>query len=195
MAGVGVEETGAAGLRCPRAMPSRADIRRRDRLAALLLLVLIVALGVALILRRSVFEDGDRLAQRARLQHEAIELDRFSARRERSAGGDRLSVSLRLRTSVSVSLPCYVFVVARNDQASPKLWAIWPPQPPGPAITAGGHFHGATPNAGYAMTLSDRWERLTATVPHPSSGSGFDTVVIYVVAGDGRILLERPFRV
>lgn len=176
-------------------MPTRADIRRRDRLAALLLLVLIVALGVALVLRRSVFEDVDRPAQRARLQHEAIEFDRFSARRERSAGGDRLSVSLRLRTSMSVSLPCYVFVVARNDQTSPKLWAIWPAQPPGPAITAGGHFHGATPTTGYAVTLSDQWERITATVPHPSGGTSFDTVVVYVVDGDGRILLARPFRV
>ena len=176
-------------------MPTRADVRRRDRFAALLLLVLIVALGVALVLRRSLLEDGDRLAQRARLQHEAIEFDRFSARRERSAGGDRLSVSLRLRTSMSVSLPCYVFVVARNDQTSPKLWAIWPPQPAGPAITAGGHFHGASPTSGFAVTLSDDWARINATVPHPSGGATFDTVEVYIVDPEGRILLARPFRV
>ena len=102
--------------------------------------------------------------------HEAIAFDRFSARRERSAEGDRLSVSLRLRTTMNVSLPCYVFLVARNDQVTPKQWAIWPPQPPGPAITAGGHFHGATPTTGFAVTLSDQWERINATVPQPNGG-------------------------
>jgi hypothetical protein len=176
-------------------MSTADDIRRRDRLAALLLLVLIAALGAALILRRSVFEDLDRPAQRARLQHDAIEFDRFSARRERSAEGDRLSISLRLHTSMGVSLPCYVFVVARNDQVSPKLWAIWPPQPPGPAITAGGHFHGAAPASGYAVTLSDQWERINVTVPQPNGGATFDTVEVYIVDPDGRILLARPFRV
>lgn len=176
-------------------MSTADDIRRRDRLAALLLLVLIAALGVALILRRSVFEDLDRPAQRARLQHDAIEFERFSARRERSAEGDRLSLSLRLRTSQNVSLPCYVFVVARNDQAAPKLWAIWPPQPPGPAISGGGHFHGGSPSTGYAVTLSDQWERINATVPHPSGGLTYDTVEVYVVDPEGRILLARPFRV
>jgi hypothetical protein len=177
------------------AMPSRDDIRRRDQFAALLLLVLIAALGIALILRRSMFQDVDGLGRQMRLQHEAIEFDRFSARRERSAEGDRLSVSLRVRTTQSVSLPCYVFLVARNDQATPKLWGIWPPQPPGPAITASGHFHGATPTSGYSLTLSDRWERINATIPQSSDGSTFDTVVVYVVDPDGRILLTRPFRV
>jgi hypothetical protein len=176
-------------------MPTGDAVRRRDRLAALLLLVLIAALSVALILRRSVFEDLDRLAQSARLQHDAIEFERFSARRERSAEGDRLSISLRLRTSTQVSLPCYVFVVARNDQSTPKRWAIWPPHPPGPAITASGHFHGASPATGYAVTLSDQWERIDATVPHPSGGMAFDMVELYIVDPDGRILLARPFRV
>jgi len=175
-------------------MPSGEDIRRRDRFAALLLLVLIAALGIALVLRRSVFEDVDRPALAARAQHDAIQFDRFSARLESSAEGERLSVSLRLRTSMSVSLPCYLFMVARNDQTTPKAWAIWPPQPAGPAITAGGHFHGAAPANGYALTLSDQWERVTATVTQPSSGVTFDTVEVYVVDPDGRILLARPFR-
>jgi len=175
-------------------MANREDIRRRDQFAALLLLVLIGALGVALILRRSMLDDVSP-ADQSRPQHDAIEFDRFSARRERSAEGDRLSVSLRLRTTQSVSLPCYVFLVARNDQVTPKLWAIWPPQPPGPAITAGGHFHGATPSTGYAMTLSDQWERINPSVPHPNGGGVFDTVEVYVVDPDGRILLARPFKV
>jgi hypothetical protein len=173
----------------------RDDVRRRDQLAALLLLVLIAALGVAVVFRRSVFETDDEPTQRARVQHDAIEFERFSARRERSPEGDRLSISMRLRTSMSVSLPCYVFVVARNDQTAPKLWAIWPPQPAGPAITAGGHFHGASPTSGFAVTLSDDWSRINATVPHPSGGATFDTVEVYIVDPEGRILLARPFRV
>lgn len=176
-------------------MPSRDDIRRRDQLAALLLLVLIAALGIALLLRRSMFLDVDQVARQTRLPHEAIEFDHFSARREHSAEGDRLSVSLRVRTTQSVSLPSYLFLVARNDQATPKLWAIWPTQPPGPAITASGHFHGATPTTGYSLTLSDQWARVNATIPHPTGATTFDTVDVYVVDPDGRILLARPFRV
>jgi hypothetical protein len=170
-------------------------VRRRDRLAALLLLVLIAALAVALVLRRSVFDDVDRPVQRMGLAHEAIGFDRFSARRERSAEGDRLSVSLRMRTTMSLSLPCYVFVVARNDQIAPKQWAIWPPQTPGPAITASGHFHGATPTTGHAVVLSDQWERIDATVPQRNGAAPFDIVVVYVVDAEGRVLLTRPFRV
>lgn len=176
-------------------MPTRDDIRRRDQLAALLLLVLIAALGIALLLRRSMFQDVAGLGRQTRLQHEAIEFDHFSARRERSAEGDRLSVSLRVRTTQSVSLPSYLFLVARNDQTTPKLWAIWPSQSPGPSITASGHFHGATPTSGYSLTLSDQWERVNATLPHPSGTTTFDTVDVYVVDPEGRILLARPFRV
>ena len=176
-------------------MPIRDDVRRRDQFAALLLLVLIAALGIALLLRRSMFQDVAGLGQQPRLQHEAIEFDHFSARRERSAEGDRLSVSLRVRTTQSVSLPSYLFLVARNDQTTPKLWAIWPAQAPGPSITASGHFHGATPTSGYSLTLSDQWERVNATLPHPSGTAAFDTVDVYVVDPDGRILLTRPFRV
>jgi hypothetical protein len=170
-------------------------VRRRDRFAAGVLLLLIAALALALILRRSVFDDIDRPVQRIELAHEAIEFDRFSARRERSAEGDRLSVSLRLRTTMNVSLPCYVFLVARNQQVTPKQWAIWPAQPPGPAITAGGHFHGATPRTGFAVTLSDQWERINATVPQPNATTPYEMVIVYVVDADGRILLSRPFRV
>ena len=176
-------------------MQSSEEIRRRDRFAALLLLILISALGLALVLRRSVFDDVDAPERRARLQHEAIEFDRFSARRERSAEGDRLTVALRLRTTMGVSLPCYVFVLARNDQAAPKLWAIWPPQPPGAAVTTGGHFSSSSPTTGQPFTLTDRWERITATIPHPPGGLTFDGVEVYVVDPDGRILLARPFKV
>lgn len=166
--------------------------RRRDRLAAFVLVALVVAVVAGALMRH--FDDPPP-ANEPRSRRDAVQFDRFSARRERTAEGDQLSVSLRLRTSESVSLPCYVFVVARNDQATPKRWAIWPPQPPGPAITASGHFLGAAPATGYAVTLSDQWERVTATLPQPTSGAPFETVSIYVVEPAGRILLARPFKV
>jgi hypothetical protein len=124
-----------------------------------------------------------------------VEFDRFSARHERSPGGERLSVSLRLRAGADAALPCFVFVVARNDRVTPKRWAIWPAQAPGPAITAGGHFHGMSPQAGYPLTLGRAWTRLSASMPDPPAGAAFETVVLYVLAADGRVLLTRPFRV
>src|SRR5262245_21776294 len=176
-------------------MASRNDFRRRDRFAGVILMILIAGLAIALILRRSVLNDATRPLQRLGQAHEAIGFDRFSARRERSPEGDRLSVSLRMRTTLSVSLPCYVFLVARNDQAVPKQWAIWPAQPAGPNITTSGHFHGSQPTSGYAIVLSDQWERIDATVPQPNGSAPFDSVVVYVVDADGRILITRPFRV
>jgi hypothetical protein len=174
-------------------MQTRADIRRRDRVAALVLLVLIAALTLALVLRRSVFDDVDVL-ESAKL-HQAIEFGRLSARRERSAEGDRLTVIMRVRTTMGVSLPCYVFVLARNDQATPKQWAIWPPQAPGAAVSAGGHFNSSSPMTGHPVTLTDQWERIAATIPQPNAGPPFDDIEVYVVDPDGRILLARPFKV
>lgn len=122
-----------------------------------------------------------------------VKFSRFSAHRERSEEGERLSISLRLRTDLDRTVSCYAFVVARNDHVAPRLWSIWPPQAPGAAITAGGHFHGADPTAGYPIELTSRWQRITATVPHPSDGDRFDTVVVYVMSSDGKVLLARPF--
>lgn len=168
------------------------EIGRRDQLAAFALVVLLLAVVGGLLLRRTWLEEPQR-TEHPRAQRDAVLFERFGARRERSEEGDRLSVSLRLRTSESVSLPCYVFVVARNDQH--KLWGIWPPQPPGAAITAGGHFLGARPRTGYAVTLSDQWQRISATLSQPNGEQPFDTVIVYVVDPDGLILLARPFRV
>ncbi len=133
-------------------------------------------------------------ASPSRSRHAAVEFDRFSARRERTGEGERLSVSLRLRTNVPEATECFVFVVAHNDRADPRRWSIWPPQPAGPSITAGGHFHGATPNTGYRVDLNDDWQRITATVPEVAAVA-FDTVVVYVLDQSGRTLLARPFRV
>lgn len=167
---------------------------RREQTAALALGVLLLGLLVAVPFRRSLFAEPEPQPS-SRQERDAVLFDRFSAHRERTEEGDRLSISLRLRTSESVSLPCYVFVVARTEQTTPKLWAIWPPQAQGPAVTVGGHFLGATPTSGYAVTLSDQWERITATLPQPANAAGFDSVVLYVLDQDGSILVARPFRV
>jgi len=169
-------------------------VARRDRIAAALLVALVAAAGGLLLARRTVFDVAADPAPDPRLQRDAVLFDRFAAGRERSDEGERLSVTLRLRTSASVSLPCFVFMVARGDQATPRVWAAWPPQAVGAAISAGGHFHGATPDAGFAVTLSDTWERVSATIPEPAGGD-FDTVIVYVVDPGGRILLARPFKV
>jgi hypothetical protein len=124
-----------------------------------------------------------------------IKFSRFSAHREQNEEGERLSISLRLRTDLDQELSCYAFVVARNDHVTPHIWSIWPSQAPGAAITAGGHFHGAQPDAGHHVALTGRWQRITATVPHPEGGDRFDTVVVYVVRSDGKVLLARPFSV
>lgn len=127
-------------------------------------------------------------------QPAAVEFSRFSAHRERSPDGERLSVSLRLRANLE-ELACYLFVLARNDHANPKVWAIWPVQPPGPAITSGGHFHGATPAAGHPLSLTQSWSRVTATIRHEEGNPSYDTVMIYVLTPEGKVLLARPFRI
>lgn len=175
-------------------MAASADVTRRDRLAALILVAVLVAGASALIVRRALREHDLEPGATLGSARQAVLFDRFTARRERGDDGERLSVSLRLRTSADVSLPCFVFVVARNDQTSPRLWAIWPAQPPGPAITASGHFHGAAPSAGSPVTLSDTWTRVRATIPSPAAGVAFDSVAVYVVDPSGRIVLARPFR-
>jgi len=124
-----------------------------------------------------------------------VELDNFSTRREKSSDGERLQVSLKLRLSAAASMDCYVFVLARNDHAAPKLWAVWPTQGPGGAITSGGNFTSSNPAAGQAVTLNGGWLRLNASVDHPFGKPPFDTVVVYVVSPKGQILLSRPFAV
>jgi hypothetical protein len=168
-------------------------IARRDRIAAGLLIALVVAAAGLLLARRTLFDGRTDPAPDPRLQRDAVLFDRFAARRERSDEGERLSVEMRLRTSASVSLPCFVFIIARADQATPRIWAVWPPEAAGVAVSAGGHFHGAQPDAGYAVTLSDTWQRITATLPE-QNGTAFDTVIVYVVDLAGRILLARPFK-
>jgi hypothetical protein len=122
-----------------------------------------------------------------------VEIDNVSTRRERNSEGERLQVSLRLRLNASGTMECYVFVVARNDHASPKLWAVWPTQGAGGAITGGGHFNGSNPTAGQDVKLASSWLRINATLDQPQGKPPFDTVMVYVVSPKGEILLVRPF--
>jgi len=122
-----------------------------------------------------------------------LDLDRFSSRRERSSDTDRLHVSFRIRLTAPATLDAAVFVVARNDQVSPRLWAVWPPQVPGDAVSAGGHLRQPKPGSGHAVTLSARWTRVIASLDHPPNQPPFDTVMVYVVNANGDILLVRPF--
>lgn len=122
-----------------------------------------------------------------------LDVANFSARQERSSDGERLAISLRLRLTAPGSVDCYVYVLARNDHVSPKLWAVWPSQGPGGAVTAGGHFRSTSPTTGEAVKLSPSWTRLSATLDHPSGQPPFDTVMVYVVSPQGDILLARPF--
>jgi hypothetical protein len=173
----------------------KGERKRRGRTASFTLLVAVLSLAAFLFLERLVTLETPPQPESNVGTGDALQFDRFSARVERDDEGERLSVSLRLRTTAKEGLPCYTFVVARNDTASPRLWSIWPPQPAGPVITAGGHFHGTDPAAGFSLTLTDAWQRITATVSSPSGAQTFDTVVVYVLNPRGKVLLARPFRV
>jgi hypothetical protein len=163
--------------------------------ATALLVLLLIAAGVFAFLAQGRLPGYEvvPVVDPALTRTAGVDFDRFSALRERTPDGEQLRVSLRLRNTSGGELPCFVFVVARNDQSTPKVWAVWPPQAPGVAVTSGGHFHGADPRAGHPMTLSGSWQRVTATLPYPASSKPYNTVSVYVVGNDGRVLLARPF--
>ena len=122
-----------------------------------------------------------------------IEVADFSARREKSSDAERLTVALRLRLRGRSVLDGYIFVLARNDHTSPKMWAVWPTQGPDGAVTAGGHFRGNNPVTGQEIRLTNGWSRVNAVLPHPFERPPFETVIVYVVSPKGEILLTRPF--
>jgi len=121
-----------------------------------------------------------------------IEATGFSVRKEKSWEAEKLSVSMRLRLSTRTPIDCYVYIIARNDHVSPKLWVPWPAQAAG-TITTGGHFRRGMPPSGEALKLTSSWTRLNATIPHPVGRPPFDTLTVYLVGQQGEILLERPF--
>lgn len=175
---------------------SRENGERRRRIAIVgLSAVIVVTMASYAAVRMDLVGDVRAAISAVRGPPSIIKFSRFSAHREQTDDGERLSISLRLRTELDRDLSCYAFVVARNDHVTPHIWSIWPAQAPGAAITAGGHFHGAQPSAGFPVELTGRWQRITGTVPHPDGGDRFDTVVIYVVSADGKVLLARPFSV
>ena len=157
----------------------------------LALLVVVAAFG-AVLAHRFGGARVEKNSARPRTGNVAVEFSNFSARHERSPEGDRLIVALRLRTPDEPELACFVFVLAQSHN-DPAVWSAWPPQNDDRAITRSGQFHGAFPAAGFGVILTPGWERVTST--HPEHATHFDTVVIYVVAADGRVLLNRPFRV
>ncbi len=122
-----------------------------------------------------------------------FDIANFAARQERSAEAERLTVSLRLRLTKPGNIDAFVYVLARNDHVSPRVWAVWPTQGPGGALTAGGHLRTQDPARGEPVQLSPSWTRITATLDHPPGHPPFDTVYIYVVDPKGEILLARPF--
>lgn len=121
-----------------------------------------------------------------------VESDGFSPRIEKSSDMERLNVSVQLRINAPGSMDAWLFVVARNDEVSPKLWAAWP-QGAHAAITTGGHFRGSSPGAGYPTTLTSSWTRVHASIDHPPGAVPFDTAMIYVVNAKGQIVLARPY--
>jgi len=160
---------------------------------ALLLIALAFLAALGYQLRQREAEEAAEPPPLAPSSASAVELDRFSARLEKSSDGERLTVGLRLRAGTPDPLPCFVFVVARSERGTPKQWAIWPSETPGLAISAGGHFHAAHPASGHPLNLTDAWERVDAVLPVAPGQPPFDSVVVYVVNGGGNILLSRPF--
>jgi len=122
-----------------------------------------------------------------------LEIASFSARIEKSTDTERLTIGCRLRLTAPGSVDGFVYVLARNDHVSPKLWGIWPPQEPGGALSAGGHFRSSTPQTGEAVHLSPSWTRIAATIDHPLGRAPYDTAIVYVLSPKGEILLARPF--
>jgi hypothetical protein len=174
---------------------SETRSRRQTRLLSSLSYAALVALAATLgyLTFRAVQQgQGGKNLPEAAVPPPLIELAGFSARREKSSDAERLSVVMRLRLSARTPIDCYVYIVARNEHVSPKVWVPWPEQATS-ALTTGGHFRGSSPPSGQAIKLTASWTRLNATIPHPIGRPPFDTVTVYLVGSEGEILLERPF--
>jgi hypothetical protein len=122
-----------------------------------------------------------------------IDIASFTARREKSIDVERLTISLRLRLASGSSADCFVYVLARNDHVSPRLWGVWPAQAAGGAVTAAGNFRGGNPTFGERVGLTSSWTRIVATINHPPDRPPFETATVYVVSSTGEVLVARPF--
>jgi hypothetical protein len=170
---------------------SRRPTRLRSSLPYAALVALAAALGY-LTFRATQQPQGGTSLPEAAAPAPLIELTGFSARREKSSDAERLNVGMRLRLSARTPIDCHAYVIARNENVSPKLWVPWPEQAAS-ALTTGGHFRGSSPPSGQAIRLTSSWTRLNAAIPHPVGRPPFDTVTLYLVGPRGEILLERPF--
>lgn len=124
---------------------------------------------------------------------QAIQLGGFSTRVEKTAKAQRLVISFKVKLSKTESLDAFVYVAARNDHSEPAVWGVWPSHEGGGAFTKGGHFRSHEPTTGHAIRLVNSWQRITAPIELPRPTPAFDTVIVYLVAADGEILLARPF--
>jgi len=159
--------------------------------------LVVVVTGLGYLTFRAVGERRHATAKDAEGSAESeatplVEIVNFAARQERSAEAERLTVFMRIRLTKPGNLDAYVYVLARNDHVSPRVWAVWPAQGGG-AVTAGGHLRTQDPASGEAVQLSPSWTRITATLDHPPGRPPFDTVYVYLVDPKGEILLSRPF--
>jgi len=170
---------------------SRRQKRVLSSVSYAALVALVAALGYLTYRATQQRHGRDQLAE-AVAPPPLIELSGFSARREKSSDAERLTVAMRMRLSTRTPIDCYVYIVARNERVSPRLWVPWP-EDAASALTTGGHFHGSNPPSGHPMHLTSSWTRLNATIPHPVGKPPFDTVTVYLVGRQGEVLLERPF--
>jgi len=171
---------------------ARLQTSPKVRFAGIAALVAVALLGAyAYQLRHQQPDEAQEASSAAPLA--PIEVDRFSARLEKSNDEERLSVGFRLRSNAKDPLECYLFVVARTERGTSRSWAIWPSGSPGLAISAGGQFHAAHPASGHPLSLGRDWERIDAVFDRTPGQQPFDSVSIYVVSGNGNILLARPF--
>lgn len=175
-------------------MPPRLSPSSR-RLLASLAYTALVAVVAALAYQTFVNLQARREYSASDTVDEAqpIELGNFSTRIEKTAKSQRLVVSFKVRLTTPTALDSFVYVAARNDHTTPAVWGVWPRQEPGGAFTQGGHFRSHDPKTGYSVRLVDAWQRVTAPIEQPKGTATFDTVIVYIVAADGEILLARPF--
>jgi hypothetical protein len=175
-------------------MPLRLSQASRRLLASLAYTALFaVVAGLAYLTFVNLRAPRDYSAAETIDEAHPIELGNFSTRIEKTAKSQRLVVSFKVRVTTPAALDSFVYVAARNDHTTPGVWGVWPRQEPGGAFTQGGHFRSHDPKTGFGVRLVDSWQRVTAPIDQPKGTALFDTVIVYIVATDGEILLARPF--
>jgi hypothetical protein len=175
-------------------MPLRLSGSSRRWLASLAYTALVAAVAALAYLTFTNFQAGRRYSiTDPTAEAQPIELGSFSTRTEKTAKGHRLVVSFKVRSGAAAAVDSFIYVAARNDHTTPAVWGVWPRQNAGGAFTPGGHFRSHDPKTGYSVHLADSWQRVTAPIEQPKGNAAFDTVIVYIVAADGQILLARPF--